>query len=363
MASPWPKDVVDGIYHPPPLLADPTIARYHKHRRQAAPPATWDRSMWVSRSRSRIEEDWRAGHATIAKQTFGPHLSFERLSALPFDSYKSGVRAFEGGGEPFNLFRSSSRPLTIASASRSSLRREHDRPTKLEPMNGARHMISSQSLPALSALPSKAKQPADATHPRPTAFKPNAFQTALPSAVQLYKAPSSAAGAGRAERPAFMGAVHPNSRAHPTIVHPPAYQHVDHALEMFREGHAIGDHTADNLTGLRGGYRFDGEVAAIGAGDHAPVTAAELEIAHDLIREKVKMRWGELKNAFRTVDEDKSGAVTKLEFLRVLMLFNLTQIREKTAMRLAQIMDTNRDDKIDYAEFCRHLQLNDAKDT
>jgi len=340
MASPWPKDVVDGIYHPPPLLADPTIARYHKHRRQAAPPATWDRSMWVSRSRSRIEEDWRAGHATIAKQTFGPRLSFERLSALPFDSYKSGVRAFEGGGEPFNLFRSSSRPLTIASASRSSLRHEHDRPTKLEPKTGARHMISSHSLPALSALPSKAQQPPDAT----------------PMRTALFKAPPGTAGAGRVKHPVVMGPVHT-----PTV-HPPAYQHVDHALEMFREGHAIGDHTADNLTGLRGGYRFDGEVADIGAGDHAPVTAAELEIAHDLIREKVKMRWGELKNAFRTVDEDKSGAVTKLEFLRVLMLFNLTQIREKTAMRLAQIMDRNRDDKIDYAEFCRHLQFNDAKD-
>ena len=52
--------------------------------------------------------------------------------------------------------------------------------------------------------------------------------------------------------------------------------HVDHSLEMFRTGHAMG-----------GNYKYDGEVAASGRDEHGPVTEKELETAHDLLREKL----------------------------------------------------------------------------
>ena len=47
--------------------------------------------------------------------------------------------------------------------------------------------------------------------------------------------------------------------------------HVDHSLEMFRTGHGAG-----------GAYKFDGEVAASGAGDSKPVTDYELECVSSL---------------------------------------------------------------------------------
>ena len=56
--------------------------------------------------------------------------------------------------------------------------------------------------------------------------------------------------------------------------------------------------------------RFDGKVDAVGASDSAPVTDAELEEAHRLIKDHLNMRFGTFHKAFLTLDEDHSGSLT-----------------------------------------------------
>jgi len=125
------------------------------------------------------------------------------------------------------------------------------------------------------------------------------------------------------------------------------YKHVDHALEAFRQGSAMG------------GYTFDGVVDKIGAGDDAPVTDEELERAHDIIREKVTTRFSTFRRAFRMIDEDRSGKVSEYEYLRVCMMLNLSNIREKVVRKLGKICDKD-GDGIEYDEFCELMMAEDA---
>jgi len=121
----------------------------------------------------------------------------------------------------------------------------------------------------------------------------------------------------------------------------PEYQHVDQNLEMWRSGQAAGANR-----------RYDGKVDAIGHGDNdPPPTKDEMERAHDQIRNYAMTRWDTFRKAFRNLDEDQSGSVTKMEFLRVLMMANL-QIREKTVAALVEMYDKNKNGEIDYNEFC-----------
>ena len=177
--------------------------------------------------------------------------------------------------------------------------------------------------------------------------------------------------------------------------------HVDHALEMFRTGSNAG------------AYSFDGDVAGVGAGDSAPVTLEELERAHDMIREKMTVKFGNMAKAFQAIDEDRSGKVshkiplegpsccnltndpsapppqktphltfalkslavqtqsphshtckpsakqvTKAEALRLLMLLNLPQIREKVLNEIGDIVDAD-GDGIEFKEFCAMMVSDD----
>jgi hypothetical protein len=140
-------------------------------------------------------------------------------------------------------------------------------------------------------------------------------------------------------------------------------RHIDHSLEMFREGwqgagggrgHGGGGHSSQR------GYKFDGDVAKLGAGDKLPVTDFELEMAHDAIRERLLTRFHTVRRAFRMIDEDNSGKVDKLEAVRILMMHNLP-IREKTLSHLVTLMDRN-GDGVDYDEFCNFLKAEDATD-
>ena len=77
--------------------------------------------MWVARNQRRLQREWKDDHLVVARQTFGPRLSFERLAEVPYKDFKTGVRAFERGGKPFQTFRNSSRASIISSASTASL--------------------------------------------------------------------------------------------------------------------------------------------------------------------------------------------------------------------------------------------------
>ena len=84
--------------------------------------------------------------------------------------------------------------------------------------------------------------------------------------------------------------------------------------------------------------------------DNAPVTAPELEKAHDLIRSQVTTRWSSFRKAFRALDADASGKVDRTEALRILTSLHLTNVREKTLMKIMQFADANGDGLISYDE-------------
>jgi len=124
--------------------------------------------------------------------------------------------------------------------------------------------------------------------------------------------------------------------------------HVDHALEMWRNGESAG-----------GLYQFDGVIDTMGAGDSRPVTDRELEQAHDLIRSKLTDKFGSLRKAFRNLDENSNGKVDRTEAMRVLMNFNLTGVREKTLSKIFDIFDKD-GDGIEFDEFSTFMMQEDA---
>jgi Ca2+-binding EF-hand superfamily protein len=139
---------------------------------------------------------------------------------------------------------------------------------------------------------------------------------------------------------------------------------VDHSLEMFRTG--VGAGAGAGRVNAKDGYRFDGDVAEAGkdgfrANDNSPVTNDELEHAHRTIRQKIKTRFKTFRDGFRLIDEDGNGKVNKVEALRMLMIFNLTTVREKALVKLVDLMDIN-GDGIDYNEFTKWLMSESVHD-
>lgn len=139
---------------------------------------------------------------------------------------------------------------------------------------------------------------------------------------------------------------------------------VDHSLEMFRTG--VGAGAGAGRVNAKDGYRFDGDVAEAGkdgfrANDNSPVTDDELEHAHRTIRQKIKTRFKTFRDGFRLIDEDGNGKVNKVEALRMLMIFNLTTVREKALVKLVDLMDIN-GDGIDYNEFTKWLMSESVHD-
>jgi len=166
-------------------------------------------------------------------------------------------------------------------------------------------------------------------------------------------------GNGLIEFQEFSGAFLQANAFAPTEVPKQGSKHVDHSLEMWRAGHAMGGSVGHHGS-YSHGYRYDGKIDHIGEGDTdgAP-TVQEMERAHDAIRDYAHTRWGNFRKAFNALDEDRSGKVSKLEFLRILMHANLP-IREKTMEALANLYDTNHNGMIDYKEFSHALTHHDA---
>jgi len=141
---------------------------------------------------------------------------------------------------------------------------------------------------------------------------------------------------------------------------PPNGIGIDHALEMFREGVAMGDGSRgrDNLLT---GYRFDGKVDEVSERDgDVEITTTELEQAHDIIRSHLSTRFATFRRAFLMMDEDRSGKVTTLEFMRALMMLHLTNVREKVLKRLVFIADSDEDGYVEFHEFCDLMMAEDA---
>lgn len=132
---------------------------------------------------------------------------------------------------------------------------------------------------------------------------------------------------------------------------------------MFRTGVGAGA-GAGRINGE--GYRFDGEVADVGkdgyrAGDNSPVSPAELEATHALIRDLFKTRFKSFRHAYRVLDENHSGRINKIEALRMLLIFNLSDVREKAVAKLVELMDST-GKGIQFHDFCRWMMSEKASD-
>lgn len=125
-------------------------------------------------------------------------------------------------------------------------------------------------------------------------------------------------------------------------------RHVDHALEMWRNGKSAG-----------GIYQFDGDIDDVGEGDAKPVSDQELEQAHDMIRAQITTKFKNLRQAFQKLDEDRSGKLSRVEALRMLMQFNLSGVREAVINRICDIVDKD-GDGIEFDEFCDMMISEDA---
>lgn len=86
--------------------------------------------------------------------------------------------------------------------------------------------------------------------------------------------------------------------------------------------------------------------------DDSEISEEELEQAHDLIRSHLSTRFSTFRRAFLMLDEDHSGKLTQLEMMRVLMMLNLHNVREKVLKRLAFIADKDEDGSVEFHEFC-----------
>jgi len=105
-----------------------------------------------------------------------------------------------------------------------------------------------------------------------------------------------------------------------------------------------------------GGQTFQYELSK----DTRPVSDAEVEKVHDLLRHKFADRFKQIRRGFREMDQDGSGLVDRKEAMRLLMMFNLYGVEPRVLDRLLDCADINGDGKVQYDEFCKYILSEDA---
>jgi len=106
-----------------------------------------------------------------------------------------------------------------------------------------------------------------------------------------------------------------------------------------------------------------GPVASGGAPVLSEAERFDREVArhHQVLQAKVKTRFGELRRAFRMIDQDFSGACDRGELKHMLnAMFNL-DIPEMVMDRLIDLADHDGDGEIKFAEFARIFTADDVR--
>lgn len=104
------------------------------------------------------------------------------------------------------------------------------------------------------------------------------------------------------------------------------------------------------------GRKHDGE-----EGHSLPLTHPDEEADATLqkegrqIAEKVHTKYTRMQQAFHALDADKSGALSKLEFMEAVKNFNL-HIPFEHMMQIIDDCDTNKDGQISYVEFAEQMR-------
>jgi len=89
---------------------------------------------------------------------------------------------------------------------------------------------------------------------------------------------------------------------------------------------------------------------------NARVTPAELQQAQKVLVDKLTTRFSTLQRAFKTIDTDRSGSITRQEFDVCLEVLNLhTAIRRDVIDKLFELIDYDKNGEFDFQEFVRVL--------
>jgi hypothetical protein len=83
-----------------------------------------------------------------------------------------------------------------------------------------------------------------------------------------------------------------------------------------------------------------------------PATKQELRDAQSLVVDKLMTKYSDLRAAFRALDSDGSGGISREEFTRFLHIMN-AHIRKEVLDELFDLIDYDMDGKFDYLEFMR----------
>ena len=91
------------------------------------------------------------------------------------------------------------------------------------------------------------------------------------------------------------------------------------------------------------------------------VTPDDVRKCAGQIKEKLLDKFGQLTKAFRAIDEDGSGTVTRAEFERFLEVINLNRATRPEVMEvLFEMIDADSSDSFDFKEFTRIMNAGDV---
>jgi len=94
-------------------------------------------------------------------------------------------------------------------------------------------------------------------------------------------------------------------------------------------------------------------------GGAPPASPEVLRDATNQLSNRIHDKFKQLKDAFRSFDENKDGKLSKQELMTAVRCFNLPIPREHV-MQIAQLCDADADGQIDYNEFAAVLKRKDA---
>ena len=89
------------------------------------------------------------------------------------------------------------------------------------------------------------------------------------------------------------------------------------------------------------------------------VTEQELRDCVQIIQEKIKNKFKRIDEAFKLIDEDRSGFLSREEFRFCLYSLNLGSMRPETVELIIDLMDADGDGKVEHHEFTRLITAAD----
>jgi len=85
------------------------------------------------------------------------------------------------------------------------------------------------------------------------------------------------------------------------------------------------------------------------------VTEAEVNYAAAQFKGELEEKYSRLTDAFKYIDSDRTGTLDRPEVKRLLVAFNIPDIKEETIDTLIDFADYDGDGEVNYAEFARML--------